>query len=317
MITIAAAALEYASRGWKPIPVHRKTKRASGKDWQKRPFDPVQFNGNSLNVAVQFGDVSGGLADIDLDSMDAIGLATYFLPATGAIFGRNSKPCSHQLYVSDLYRTETKAAIQYAEISGGKPGAMIVELRIGANGKGAISVFPPSFHATGEAVDWACDGEPARVGGAELKRAVMQLAVACLLKKHYPGNGSRHEGALVIGGVLARAGWSADDIRHVVGVVARAVRDDEVADRIETAAAAINMKANGKDVPGIPRAAEVWGKDAADTLGKWLGAARERQPRKNGGPELEDNVALAFAAQHADDYRYVAASSHWMRWQAS
>jgi putative DNA primase/helicase len=39
-----------------------------------------------------------------------------------------------------------------------------------------------------------------------------------------------------------------------------------------------------------------------------------RQPKGNG---LEDTIALAFAEQHADDYRYVAASSHWMRWRTS
>jgi putative DNA primase/helicase len=29
------------------------------------------------------------------------------------------------------------------------------------------------------------------------------------------------------------------------------------------------------------------------------------------------DIALAFAEQHAGDYRYVAASSQWMRWRAS
>jgi hypothetical protein len=41
-------------------------------------------------------------------------------------------------------------------------------------------------------------------------------AVTTLLQENYPSNGSRHEGALAIGGVLARAGWSTDDIEHVV-----------------------------------------------------------------------------------------------------
>src|SRR5262249_32634570 len=107
------AAVAYAKRGWKPVPVHRKTKKPVDKGWQKLPFDPTQFDGNSLNVAVQLGVVSGGLVDVDLDSALAIGFAPEFLPPTDAVFGRRSKPCSHQLYLSDLYKSETKAAIQF------------------------------------------------------------------------------------------------------------------------------------------------------------------------------------------------------------
>jgi Bifunctional DNA primase/polymerase, N-terminal len=181
--TIAAAAIDYARRGWKPVPVGRKSKKPTDEGWQKRPFDPAQFNGNAQNVAIQLGAVSNGLADVDLDCMDAIGFATDFLPATGAIFGRRSKPCSHQLYTTDLHQTEQAAVISYAESTGGKTGQMIVELRIGANGKGATSVFPPSLHVTGESVEWVDEGEPEHVGGADLKRAVAQLAVACLLNR--------------------------------------------------------------------------------------------------------------------------------------
>jgi hypothetical protein len=275
--TIADAALDYAKRGWKPIPVSRKTKKAIGKSWQKHPFDPAQFNGNGQNVAIQFGADSGGLCDVDLDCTLAIGFAPEFLPPTAAIFGRHSKPCSHQLYVSDLHTSEAKAALQFPEYVNGRPGAMIVELRIGANGKGAVTVFPPSMHVTGEMVQWTSDGEPAHVAGDELKRAVCKLAVACLLKQHYPGQGSRHEGALVIGGVLARAGWPGDDIRRVIEVVARAAGDDDVRDRAESAANAVDRKADGGNVSGRARLGEAWGQDAADTLGKWLDLRASRQ----------------------------------------
>ena len=227
MTTIAEAALDYHTRRkWKPVPVNRRTKKPIGKDWQKTPFNPAQFNGNAQNVGIQFGAVSGGLADVDLDSKAAIGLAPEFLPATNAEFGRRSKPCSHRFYVTDLYKTEKRAAIQYAQWmknGHGKlvQGQMIVELRIGGNVngviKGAATVVPPSMHETGEMVEWVRNGEPAKVAGDELANAVRKLAVASLLSTHYPGQGSRHDGALVIGGVLARAGWDANDIGHVVG----------------------------------------------------------------------------------------------------
>jgi len=135
-MTIAAVALEYHRRGWKPVPVGRKSKKAIGKGWQKRDFAPEQFNGNAQNIGIQLGAVSGGLVVVDLDCTEAIGFALDFLPETGAIFGRCSKPCSHQLYVSDLYQTETKAVIEFAEYRQGKLGEMIVELRYRSRWKG-------------------------------------------------------------------------------------------------------------------------------------------------------------------------------------
>jgi hypothetical protein len=311
--TIADAARAFHERGWKPVPISRRTKRPIGKEWQKRPYDPAQFNDNAQNVGLQLGEVSGGLADVDLDTLTAIGFAPEFLPATNAIFGHRSKPMSHQLYVSDLYKTEARAAIQYKRFLNGRQGETIVELRIGGNqGKGIATVAPPSIHAgTGEPIAWVSEGEPAQVDGAELMRAVRKLAVASLLKPHYPGQGSRHDGALVIGGVLARAAWSADDIRHVVEVVARAVGDEEVANRITTAAGAVSVKANGNDVAGFERLRAVWGEEVADTLKHWLKA---RELRSDKGVGIEDSVALDFAAKHADGLRYIARSSQWMHW---
>src|SRR5262249_48793560 len=98
--TIADAALAYHARGWKPVPVRRNKKKPIGTGWQQRPFDAAQFNGNAQNIAIQLGAVSGGLVDVDLDTMLAVGLAPEFLPPTDAIFGHRSKPCSHQLYIT-------------------------------------------------------------------------------------------------------------------------------------------------------------------------------------------------------------------------
>ena len=161
MNTVADAAAQYHGRGWKPVPINRKTKKPIGKSWQNTPYDPTQFNGNGQNVGVQLGAVSSGLVDVDLDEIAAVGLAPEFLPATGAIFGRNSKPCSHQLYLCDDLCNGEKAAIQFRRYVDGKKAGVIVELRTGSDGKGAATVFPPSMHVTGETVQWVNDGEPA------------------------------------------------------------------------------------------------------------------------------------------------------------
>jgi predicted P-loop ATPase len=262
--TIADVALDYSKRGWKPVPVSRNSKRPIGKQWQNEPFSAAQFDGNKINVGVQFGSVSGGLVDVDLDSMTAVTLAQHFLPQTAATFGRCSKPCSHQLYISDLCKTEKRAAIQFEYADD-----MIVELRIGGAGKGAFTVFPPSMHVSGEMVEWVSEGEPAQVAGAELKSAVTRLFIACVLVQAYP-KGVRHKAALALGGVLARSGWQADEIKHLMTVVARHVGDDEVNDRAIAAASAVEAKANGDAISGLPKFTELWGDDAAKSLKKWL-----------------------------------------------
>jgi hypothetical protein len=177
------------------------------------------------------------------------------------------------------------------------------------------SHLPPSMHSTGEMVQWVMEGEPFRIDGAVLRRAVLKLAVACLLKPAYPVAGSRHEAALVLGGVLARAGWGGADIEHLVEVLARTCRDDDVRDRVVAAISALDAKANGLDIAGLPRLGEVWGDDVAKVLAYWLNS---RTPRTVNGRTagLEDAVALQFAAQHADAYRYIAESARWMQWTA-
>jgi putative DNA primase/helicase len=288
-ITIAQAAAQYHAKGWKPVPVDRQSKKAIGKDWPKRAYDPAQFNGNAQNVGVQLGAVSGGLVDIDLDCAAALTLADYFLPDTGAIFGRRSKPRSHHLYIAAELSAIQAAVIPYRAYCGGKPAQMLVELRIGGNGKGAVTTFPPSMHAAGELVEWHRDEAPTRVSGNDLKRAVVKLASACLLQQHYPAENSRHEGALVLGGALARAGWSGDDIANLVEVLARDAHDDDIADRVNTARNAVEVKANGQAVPGLKRLAEIWGQDVADTLRHWL---RINERTENNGKNSSGDAAV-------------------------
>jgi hypothetical protein len=74
----------------------------------------------------------------------------------------------------------------------------------------------------------------------------------------------------VIGGTFARAGWNADDIGHTVDTAARFALDNEWKDRARTAKGAVEVKANGRAVPGLQRCRDVWGEAVATTLGKWL-----------------------------------------------
>ena len=92
-------AREYLQRGWKPIPIGTGRKAPSDNEWQKDPTTEKnlarKFSVGYGNVGVQFGKVSGGLTDIDLDCTEALKLADVFLPETKAVFGRASKRRSH------------------------------------------------------------------------------------------------------------------------------------------------------------------------------------------------------------------------------
>ena len=274
-----SAAAEYLERRWKVAPIRRGRKDCRVPSWQVKTFNVTDFRDDD-NIGVQFGSVSNGLCDIDLDCAEARMLAPLFLPATEAVFGRASSPGSHWLYVSDLWRTAKRASTLYADpmpaAEGQEQRACLVELRTGRVDKrqrpvGAISMLPPSLHPSGEQVRWERDGEPARVDGRELTRAAGILSAATLLVRHYPPEGRRHEAALVLGGWLARAGWSEQDIAAFASAVAQTAQDAESEERARSAAGAVQAMQAGTDVAGMPRLREVWGERIADAIAPWLG----------------------------------------------
>ncbi len=175
-----AAARDFIGRGFAPLPIPTRKKGPVIEDWPtfrtdaNHVHDHFRANGN---VGVILGAASGGLADIDLDCMEAIDLAAEVLPPTRSIFGRPSKPASHLLYRV----SEPCPSKKFADpVSGG----MIVELR----GDGGLqTVFPPSTHPSGERVAWEVDDEPARLDYAELRTAVAKLAARVVAIRHGDG----------------------------------------------------------------------------------------------------------------------------------
>ena len=141
-------ALGYLKRGWNPVPVSRQTKKPIGLAWQKRRLDNTtvreHFNGADMNTGVQLGPYSNGLTDVDLDCREALIAGVMLLPKSNNIFGRAGKPRSHWLYSTSLADKIDKAGKQFRDLDGteGRPGTMMLELRIGGGGKARNRCFP-------------------------------------------------------------------------------------------------------------------------------------------------------------------------------
>jgi hypothetical protein len=165
-VSIIEAAEAYIQRGWSPIPIPAQKKAPNLRAWQNLRLDAKDvrrhFNGGEQNIGVLLGEPSGWLVDVDLDHPLAVAQAENFLPATLAIFGRSGKPRSHWLY---------RVTSSVETIKGKGPCGMIVELR----STGCQTVFPPSVHPTGEAIEWFSDGEPLEIKPDELLQCVKDL----------------------------------------------------------------------------------------------------------------------------------------------
>ena len=100
------------------------------------------------------------MADIDLDCPEASHVADRFLPKTGFVFGRKSRPRSHRLYWLD----KPAPTIKYLDPLKKKGDSTLLELRCTkADGEiGLQTIVPPSVHPSGERISFDGDGDPAK-----------------------------------------------------------------------------------------------------------------------------------------------------------
>ena len=265
---VLQAAIRYTARGWRVIPVPHRQKKPTLTKWTKLRLSQDQlsqhFGSGQSNIGVLLGEPSHGLVDVDLDCPEAILAADVLLPPTKVIFGRESAARSHRLYVID----EDRKRKSWKSPS----GEMLIELR----GTGAQTVFPPSVHPTGELIQWEAPTpeEPPRVNASELEKVVQRVAAASLLAKSWPSEGSRHDAALALAGVLILAGWSEDDATLFVRAVVEAAHDDELGDRLQAVQTTHARRARGEAVTARAKLAEMLGEEPTDLALRWLGTGR-------------------------------------------
>jgi hypothetical protein len=179
---------EYKRRGWALALVPANDKGPRERDWDKRDSSLAEAERHLAaggNVGVILGPQSGETADIDLDCPEALALAPLYLPATGAIFGRQSKPMSHRLYVA--------LGATYEAFADPLTGDMLIELRAQGRTGGAHQTLVPPSIADGERREWHGDTiAPAVVEAAVLRTAVAWLATGCLVMRYVSGTAARN-----------------------------------------------------------------------------------------------------------------------------
>jgi hypothetical protein len=205
----------YLSKGWQVVPLMPGTKKCVEDEWQKLKFKVEDFKPDD-NIGLKSSD---GMVVIDEDCSEAVACADLFLPSTGAIYGRSSRPKSKRLYRSSFEKT-----VAFKDL---EAGSMLVELR--ANHQ---DMAPPSKHPEGEVLAW--DGEIGEAGTVEpqlLLRAVRLLATCSLVSRYYNPPGNRHEWCLALAGVLRQLGLTEDETQVVVEGAALWARDAKLRDR--------------------------------------------------------------------------------------
>jgi D5-like protein/bifunctional DNA primase/polymerase-like protein len=313
-----ALALDYAQRGWNPVPIPFKTKKPLDEGWPRRVIREAEaarfFSTEPMNIGIVLGPTSRGLTDIDLDCAEAIEIAPAILPPTKAIFGRASKRASHRLYYhSTLAATLGQAALQLKDpITKG----VLLEVRVGGD-KGAQTVFPGSTHESGEPIKWDESGEPAQAGD-DLVRLAKVVGALSLMARYWPA-GSRHDAALTVGGFLARCGLKPPFVKTYVEFVARAAKDEEVRDRIKAAEDAANAHQAGDKTRGYPALKEVFGHQVAERVADWLeySGSRTSEGKPAAGANdivTEDSAAQQFVEDHGEELRFCHSHHTWFRW---
>jgi hypothetical protein len=258
--TVEDYAKEYRRRGWAPLPLGGRDGKVpqAGEGWQHFVADDnTVFDDNVGNI---LGERSGGLTDADLDCQEAVRMAPALLPPTNSIFGRAGKPNSHWIYICNPPIT----TVQFQTRADG----MLVEMR----GNGGQTMFPPSWNRdANEQVEWARDGEPARIDAAELLRAISELAGMSLLVRHWPAETGRYnaEGAFV--GTLLRAGRSEAEVLKLLKLIQQHAGAARKHPPEKTVRRLADRLAAGQPIPGLRTFREYLGEEVIDKAAEWMG----------------------------------------------
>ena len=159
------------------IPLEWGQKHPINREWQTLRLGPSEFSehlesvcnrGRLLGIAPPEGAEGGWVICVDLDSVEALRLAKYFLPVTGEIAGRPSKRFAHYFF-------ECESPPKTRRFRDTSNNTILDLLSIGSQ-----VVVEPSIHPSGEPYQWDALGKRGCVKALPITFASSLLAVVCL-----------------------------------------------------------------------------------------------------------------------------------------
>jgi hypothetical protein len=174
-LVLRDAALDYAARGWRVLPLIPRDKRPVLSEWQKcATSDATTIDSHwdrmpTANVGVLMGPGSG-LVDFETDDDDAARTLTELFdgdfPACPTF---KSSRGVHRIFRYSS-RLPSKATHKIGKL----------DIKIGANGRGSQCVFPPSIHPSGARYEWLPRLSPDDVDPPEIPETVLRKLEAAI-----------------------------------------------------------------------------------------------------------------------------------------
>ncbi len=205
------AAKKYRKKGWRPFPLPVGQKKPDPKKGWKKAEKAV----TDTNIEKQWADgenigvrLDAPLTDVDLDSPEAVAVASRWLSPTPFKFGRSTAGgLTHFMYecldaeVMTFNDPVAEAKNRTITDDSKKIKAMLVEIRTGA----MYTMVPPSVHPSGAQLKFGPKGGfPEGVLFADLKTRVSIVAAVALMVRYWPTTGGRNEATMSLCGGLVR-----------------------------------------------------------------------------------------------------------------
>ena len=290
MANLSDVAHYYISNDLQIIPVPLGQKAPNIKSW-----NTVQVTADNLakyfpsgqpgNIGVKLGPGSNNLADLYLNNLTAVKLASKIMPPT-TTFGRPGNPESHWLY--EITSNPPDKTLQFQDNNGN----MLLELRWTRS----QTVFPPSTHPSGEQVSFSTSpGDNLFAGiyditGIELLNRIGFLAAATLIANNWPAQGSRQTTAMALSGYLLTNGLATIQVEEFIGLICYGADDEEAKSCIKTVRDTATKIATNQLVTGCQDLVDILGGKVVNLFSNWLELKHSSTRSKN--------ITLPIASQH-------------------
>lgn len=318
---VRATAIFFNEHGIDWLVYPRRTKEPGRKRWQEESTPPLSAATDDHNIGMQ---LRRGAVDGDLDTIEAVRAAPFFLPPTGLIWGREGKPRSHWMYqLAEGEFIPHGEKTSYTDPTP-PPGMKdkLLELRVSGQ-----TVAPGSAHeGTGEIIKFEADGrgERAVVTAKEMTTAFRHTAAVALLARYWR-DGSRHDMSLPVSGLFFHGKMPFERATLLMQAICAAAQDEEVNKRLDTLADTYRNGNAGGHVTGGPTLTveEMLTPAQVRKLRKWLDLTTQKQSGilgPDGYPLAGDGDGERFSSMWAGQALYVAVEDAWyiydgIRWK--